>query len=301
MLYDVRLRIRQVYTPPATAGRYLLRLMPADLPGAQRLVTGILEGEPAPQERWDGRDFFGNAVAEVAYKAAQAELGFSVRARVQRLEAAVPQAPAPLLAALGDEITASLSLAPDSPHHFTGRSVRVAAFAEASDYARAALPADATSLSAVQAIGEAIHRDFRFMPGATTVETPVEQVFTLRAGVCQDFSHFMIACLRGIGVPAGYVSGFLRTIPPTGQTRLEGSDAMHAWVRAWCGQAIGWVEYDPTNAVFARGDHIVVAYGRDYSDAAPTVGAVRSAGTQATSHAVDVVPVEAPAAPRNGG
>jgi transglutaminase-like putative cysteine protease len=103
----------------------------------------------------------------------------------------------------------------------------------------------------------------------------------------------MIACLRGVGVPAGYVSGFLRTIPPPGEARLEGADAMHAWVRAWCGSETGWVEFDPTNAVVVGTDHILVARGRDYGDVAPVKGVLRTAGAQKIEHAVDVVAVAA--------
>jgi transglutaminase-like putative cysteine protease len=101
----------------------------------------------------------------------------------------------------------------------------------------------------------------------------------------------MIACLRGVGVPAGYVSGFLRTNPPPGKPRLEGADAMHAWVRAWCGWESGWVEYDPTNALVVGADHVEIARGRDYGDVAPVVGVLRSAGSQTTEQAVDVLPV----------
>jgi len=98
--------------------------------------------------------------------------------------------------------------------------------------------------------------------------------------------------LRTAGVPAGYVSGFLRTIPPKGQPRLQGADAMHAWVRAWCGLEVGWVEYDPTNAVFSGTDHIIIARGRDYSDVAPVKGVLRTSGQQDADHAVDVIEVE---------
>src|SRR5438445_2505899 len=104
---------------------------------------------------------------------------------------------------------------------------------------------------------------------ATTVQTRASDAFALKRGVCQDFSHIMIAGLRGLGIPAGYVSGFLRTIPPKGKPRLEGADAMHAWVKAWCGRDAGWQEFDPTNGIRASNDHITVGYGRDYSDVAP--------------------------------
>ena len=143
----------------------------------------------------------------------------------------------------------------------------------------------------MRAVGLALHRDMRFDPDATTVDTPPAEAFARRHGVCQDFAQVMIACLRGVGIPAGYVSGFLRTNPPPGQPRLEGADAMHAWVRAWCGWQAGWVEFDPTNAIPAGTDHIVVARGRDYGDVAPVKGILRIAGEQTSEHAVDVVPV----------
>ena len=101
----------------------------------------------------------------------------------------------------------------------------------------------------------------------------------------------MIAGLRGLGIPAGYVSGFLRTIPPPGKERLEGADAMHAWVRVWCGREAGWQEFDPTNGMRAGDDHITVGYGRDYSDVAPIVGVVKIAGGQAAEQSVDVIPL----------
>ena len=131
----------------------------------------------------------------------------------------------------------------------------------------------------------------KFDPKATTVDTPATEAFAKRHGVCQDFSHIMIACLRGIGIPAGYVSGFLRTLPPPGKPRLEGADAMHAWVRAWCGPEAGWIEFDPTNDKLAGEDHIVVAYGRDYSDVSPIKGTMRISGGQKSKQAVDVIPL----------
>jgi transglutaminase-like putative cysteine protease len=140
-------------------------------------------------------------------------------------------------------------------------------------------------------LGEALHEELRFDADATTVDTPVEEAFTARHGVCQDFAHIMIGCLREVGIPAAYVSGFLRTEPPPGCERLEGADAMHAWVRAWCGPTLGWVEYDPTNGVTVANDHIVVAHGRDYSDVAPVRGVLRTAGAQQSAQYVDVIPL----------
>ena len=120
----------------------------------------------------------------------------------------------------------------------------------------------------------------------------VIHAFTDGRGVCQDFSHIMIGALRSLSIPAGYVSGLIRTIPPKGRPRLEGADAMHAWVMAWCGAEAGWVELDPTNDVLAGQDHILVARGRDYADVAPVKGIMRIAGAQRGGHSVDVIPLD---------
>ena len=150
-----------------------------------------------------------------------------------------------------------------------------------------------TTLAIVRALSDALHRHMAFDAEATTVDTAPAEAFRERRGVCQDFTHIMIAGLRGIGIPARYVSGVLRTDPPPGGERLEGADAMHAWVSAWCGNETGWVEFDPTNAVAAGSDHIVIGYGRDYSDVAPVRGVLRSSGAQKSSQAVDVTPAGA--------
>lgn len=293
MLYDVGLTIAYVYDAPAVAGRHLLRLVPAELPGAQRRISAWLEVTPDPAERRDFRDFFGNDAAEVAFREAHCEIAFRVSARVERLARPPALDISPDLARLAAEIAAWRGLQPASPHHFLGASPRVAPAPEIAAWARAAAPQGATAFATVRAIGEAVHREFAYDPEATTVETPPAEAFARRRGVCQDFAQVMIAALRSLGVPAGYVSGFLRTSPPPGQPRLEGADAMHAWVRAWCGVESGWVEYDPTNALVVGADHIEVARGRDYADVAPVAGVLRTAGAQSSEQAVDVLPVGA--------
>ena len=140
--------------------------------------------------------------------------------------------------------------------------------------------------------GRALNAEMTFDAEATDVDTSPREAFAQRRGVCQDFTHVMIAALRGIGIPAGYASGFLRTFAPPGKPRLEGADAMHAWVQAWVGQDMGWVEFDPTNNQPAGVDYITIGYGRDYSDVAPVRGALRSAGGHESKQAVDVIPLE---------
>jgi transglutaminase-like putative cysteine protease len=130
-----------------------------------------------------------------------------------------------------------------------------------------------------------------FDADATHVDTPVAEAFAARRGVCQDYAQIMLAGLRGLGVPAAYVSGFLRTVPPPGRPRLVGADAMHAWVRVWTGRDSGWMDYDPTNACTVGADHVEVGAGRDYADCAPVTGVLRLDGSQSTGHSVDMEPV----------
>jgi transglutaminase-like putative cysteine protease len=138
-----------------------------------------------------------------------------------------------------------------------------------------------------------IRKDFTYESEATEIQTPLAQAFAQRRGVCQDFAHIMIAGLRGLELPAAYVSGYIRTIPPPGKARLEGADASHAWVSVWCGPDTGWLGFDPTNAIEALNDHIALAVGRDYSDVSPVYGVFVGSGTKGLEVEVDVIPVEA--------
>jgi len=152
-------------------------------------------------------------------------------------------------------------------------------------------PEDATLWSGCQALMQKIYHGIEFKPGFTTVNTPVESVLKLRKGVCQDFAHLMIACLRNMGLPARYVSGYIETMPPPGKEKLVGSDASHAWVAVYFPE-IGWVEFDPTNNLLPSHNHITVAFGRDYFDVAPIKGIIFSSGKQNIVVKVDVNRVE---------
>lgn len=292
MLYDIRLVITYRYDRPAVAGRHALRLMPAHAPGVQHRLSGGLAITPAPAERATFTDFFGAEAVEVEFRETHDQIAFRVDARIDRLAGTPSLDISPTLPRLAREIAEHRGLRADAPHHFTGPSPRIALSPDTTAYARAALRPQMTALDAVRAIGLALYRDMTFDADATNVDTLPAEAFSRRHGVCQDFAQVMIACLRGVGVPAGYVSGFLRTIAPAGRPRLEGADAMHAWVRAWCGSDTGWVEFDPTNALDVGTDHILVAYGRDYGDVSPVRGVLRIAGAQTSEQAVDVAPVQ---------
>jgi transglutaminase-like putative cysteine protease len=186
---------------------------------------------------------------------------------------------------------ACIDIGPASPVHFVHPSRQVSLDAAIRDYARASFPPGRPVLAGATELMQRIRDDFTYEPGATTVTTTPSAAFALRRGVCQDFAHVMIAGLRGIGLPAGYVSGFLRTVPPPGAVRLAGADATHAWVTVWCGAA-GWRGLDPTNALTAGEDHVVLAVGRDYADVALIDGVMLASGRQQLTTAVDVIPVE---------
>ncbi len=149
-------------------------------------------------------------------------------------------------------------------------------------------------MDAARDLNSRIHREFAFDPKATDVATPVEKAFKQRRGVCQDFAHIFIACIRSLRLPARYVSGYLETVPPPGKQRLAGADASHAWASVWCGTEAGWMDFDPTNNCQPAGRHITVAHGRDFFDVSPLRGVVYGTGEHTLEVAVDVIPVPTP-------
>ncbi len=159
------------------------------------------------------------------------------------------------------------------------------------EFARASFPANRPVGEAVAALTAAIHREFRYDPEATTVDSPVDAVFQARAGVCQDFAHVGVAALRSLGLPARYVSGYLRTVPPPGQPPLVGVDQSHAWFSVFLGE-LGWVDFDPTNDLVCDTDHITVAWGRDYGDICPIQGVFIGGGQHAMTVDVSVIPLD---------
>jgi transglutaminase-like putative cysteine protease len=292
MLYDIRMTISYSYPNAAGFSRQLLRVLPRNQPGQQDVSTSSLTVLPDPIERTDSVDFFGNPQVEVTLEGPHEESIIRVAARVRRLGASRLLDVAPRLEDLPRDLAGDTSLGPEAPHHFLGDTPFVPRHPEITRYAAEAAAGRPTVYEIVRGLGERIQAEFAYDADATEVDTPALTAFRARHGVCQDFSHVMIAGLRGLGIPAGYVSGFLRTEPPEGQPRLEGADAMHAWVRAWCGHQMGWVEYDPTNALQVARDHVVIAYGRDYSDVSPVKGVMRMTGEQETRQSVDVIVVD---------
>ncbi|WP_439149473.1 transglutaminase family protein [Sulfitobacter sp.] len=292
MLYDIRLTIAHRYAGSAGNGRHLLRVLPRQMPGRQRVSAHLVDVTPHPDQRHDSVDFFGNAVTTVTHLEAHSEMSIRMSSRVE-ITASPGFAGTQLdLAELRGALTEHRALNAASPLHFLGPSPRLRPIADIADFAHMNCDPAAPVAQTVARLGEALHHFMTFDASATTVDTDAAEAFAKQRGVCQDLSHIMILALQSLGIPAGYVSGYLRTLPPPGGVRLEGVDAMHAWVQAWCGPDQGWVEYDPTNATFVGTDHIVVGYGRDYSDVSPVIGYLRSSGKQTNSQSVDVACVD---------
>ena len=191
---------------------------------------------------------------------------------------------------------ASADLSPQSPSHYLFPSRQVSLDPEIRDYAASSFTPGRPVLDGAIDLMNRIKAEFVYEIGATTATTTAPMSFALRRGVCQDFSHIMISGMRSLGLPAAYVSGYLRTVQRPGEARLEGADAMHAWVMAWCGDEAGWIGLDPTNGMLAGNDHVVLAIGRDYADVAPIDGVIVASGGQRIEVSVQVVPLQPVAA-----
>jgi transglutaminase-like putative cysteine protease len=170
-------------------------------------------------------------------------------------------------------------------------SPRVPTLAASGDYAKPSFPPGRPILDALCDLNQRMYRDFTFRAGVTTVSTPIAQVLERREGVCQDFTHLMLSALRSLGLPARYISGYIRTRPPPGQERRRGVDQSHAWVGGWLGPEHGWVGLDPTNGVLVSDEHVVLAVGRDFSDISPLRGMILGGGRHVLRVGVDLEPV----------
>ncbi len=291
MIYDIRLNITHSYAQPAGNSRHLLRVLPQTVPGRQQLSSYLIDVAPMPDHRTDRTDFFGTALTTITHADPHLEMTIQMACRVTMAPPLPWNDTSLALPQLQDQVRTCRDLAPAAPVHFLGPSYRLAPNADIAAFARDLAKSGDTVAQTTIRLGKALHDAMTFDATATTVDTPAAQAFAQRRGVCQDFTHIMIIALQSLGIPAAYVSGYLRTLPPPGKPRLEGVDAMHAWVRAWCGPAMGWIEYDPTNATLISTDHIVVGYGRDYADVSPILGHLRLAGAPVSKQTVDVAQV----------
>jgi transglutaminase-like putative cysteine protease len=291
VIYDIRHRTTYRYATPVTYGRCQLRLTPRDT-AEQTLISNAITITPRPAHMSHRIGPFGERVTAVRVETPHRELRIEAVSRVQvRRMGADRTARGAGWESVRDAAIASASLDIGAPANFLYPTSRTPILEPITDYGRRFFDPSRPIVEAAFDLTKAIRAEFVYDPDATRVSTPAIEAFEARHGVCQDFSHIMIAALRGLGLAAGYVSGYLRTLPPPGKPRLEGADATHAWVSLWCGDSLGWIGFDPTNGLIVADDHIELALGRDYSDVSPIDGIILASGEQDLTVGVDVKPI----------
>lgn len=292
MRYVIRHETRFEYDAPVQFARCNLRLRPIDWPG-QTVSDFLLTVEPGGMVTPAQSGGMLAHIDRLIVADAVAHLSITATANV------VVNRPVPLIKPDDLSVASVRALArqiggldPFAPAQFLYPSPMIPLDAAIAAWCAPSLSPDQTILEAGMALAREIQQNFTFDPHATVTGTPPRHAFDQRSGVCQDFAQIMIAGLRAAGLPAAYASGYLRTLPPPGQPRLVGADAMHAWVMLWCGPERGWIGLDPTNGIYMAEDHILVAIGRDYADIAPVDGIFTGYGAQDVRVAVDVEPVD---------
>jgi transglutaminase-like putative cysteine protease len=287
MKYRIRHVTHYRYDESVSNSQHDLHLLPRDLP-RQRCLSASITIDPAPIVCHERRDYYGNRANHVVLAIPHSELNVTTQSHVE-----VTAQPALIvsndasweraLAALTEPQCDLLAQEMAFPSPFVAPSDVLA------DYARPSFPSERPLLEAASELMGRIHSDFAYDPQATTIATPLAEVFEKRRGVCQDFAHLMIGCLRSLGLSALYVSGYLVTTPPPGQPRLQGADASHAWLSVWSPR-FGFVDLDPTNAVVPSDAHITLAIGRDFGDVTPLRGVILGGGRHELGVGVDVEP-----------
>ncbi len=287
--YRITHRTHYAYSSTVSYGQNQVMLFPREEPYVE-LHSHRLSISPEPDASSSRLDFFGNRVNTFSVMAPHQDLEITATSRVTIHQQLLPS---PDQTMAWEALTHSLDLQADSNWldvcPFRQDSPRIERNLTFADYARASFVSARPVLAAALDLTDRIYHDFAYETDATSVNTSPAEAFALRKGVCQDFAHVQITCLRSLGIPARYTSGYLRTIPPPGKKRLIGADQSHAWVSVYCGAGL-WVDLDPTNNQVVGLDHIVVAYGRDYDDVAPVKGVFLGGGAHTLNVSVDVCP-----------
>jgi transglutaminase-like putative cysteine protease len=291
MIYKIVHRTTYKYKYPVSVGNHVACLKPRSLLHHQ-VAHSELRIQPPPATRTERVDYFGNLLCFFTVQEPHKELVVEAQSEVIMDGNAMPW---PQESLPWEE---AARLLPDDhtpegleAYQFGFESPRIRIRPEFASYALQSFTPGRPILDALSDLTARIHKDFRFDSKSTNVRTPTEEVFRKRRGVCQDFAHLQIACLRSLNIAARYVSGYLRTYPPPGQPRLVGADASHAWVSAYC-PGIGWLDIDPTNNVVPSNGHVTLAWGRDYGDVSPLRGLILGGGTHTLKVGVDMEPLD---------
>ncbi len=290
MRYSVKHRSTFVYAGQVALSQHHLHLRPRSTE-RQTVVEHAILVEPTPIVFEERRDYFGNWVADMTVQEQHKRLTVNAASLVE-VTAPPPRnsADSPPWESVAASLGAAESEAAIEAQEYAFGSPHVLLGEEVLGFARSVMTPGRPVLEGLVALTRRIYREFTYKGGVTDIYTPVSEVLRRRQGVCQDFAHLQIACLRSMGLAARYVSGYLLTRPPQGQPRRIGADASHAWVSAWC-PPFGWVDADPTNDLLVADEHVTLAWGRDYGDVSPINGFVVGGGDHQVSVAVDVLPV----------
>lgn len=296
MRYQISHVTEFVYSQPVSISHHLLHLAPRLCDHQTNHQTALIV-DPVPAVEEASADYFGNPTTFVIVQRAHEKLTIQAKSTI---DVSAPPPPEPAATMAWDQIADGLREDTSRPALDVAQFLYSSPFTVAGggvvEYAKTSFPPGRPVLEAARELTTRIFRDFTYDGSATDVSTPVDEALKLKRGVCQDFAHLQIACLRKLGVPARYVSGYLLTHPPEGKERLVGADASHAWLSIWC-PGHGWVDLDPTNDVVPGDEHITLAWGRDYGDVSPVNGVMVGGGEHEVNVSVDVQPVSVEAMP----
>jgi transglutaminase-like putative cysteine protease len=292
VIYRVRHVTSYDYQAPVALSAHLAHLLPRTLP-VQRVLSAELRTDPAPSWRRDATDSFGNTATWLFLDVAHPAFEVTAEATVEVCFPEPPPAEATPAWEMVGRAARQGGPAGWQAGEFLFDSPLAPADAEAAAYAAPSFSPGRPVLAGLRELNDRIHQDFTFRAGVTTTATTVREVLTRREGVCQDFAHLMIGALRGLGLPARYVSGYIRTYALPGRTRRLGADQSHAWVGCWLGPEHGWVDLDPTNGLVVKDEHVVLGWGRDFRDVTPLRGVILGGSEHELSVRVELEPAVA--------
>jgi transglutaminase-like putative cysteine protease len=288
--YKIHHRTVYKYTQTVSISHHLLHMTPRSH-GRQICSRAFVQVTPLPAVRSETLDYFQNTVTYATIQEPHNTL------EIEALSEVEVEAPPPLQLAVTppwEDVNALFQSISDQAtldaYQFAFASPYVTGIDGARELAEASFTPGRPILEAAMDLTTRIYSDFKYEGGVTDVSTPVAEVIAERRGVCQDFAHVQLACLRSLGLPARYVSGYLLTHPPAGQTKMVGADESHAWIAVWC-PGLGWVDFDATNNLIPRDEHITLGWGRDYGDVSPINGFMIGGGKHTVKVSVDVQPL----------
>lgn len=293
MIFRVRHVTTYSYAEPVLVAHHMAHLTPRSFESQRCKRTGLRVTPTPSLLNEEGVDYFGNPVTFFTLQDPHRKLTIEA---VSKVEVLPRDLPAPGETPEWESVAAMLRCEAGPNVLEAAEYTFESPFVRWSDpaikkYAQKSFPPERPILAGLLDLTHRVFKDFKYDPAATTLATPLSQVMAEKRGVCQDFAHLMLACLRSLGLPARYVSGYLLTRPPPGKEKLRGSDASHAWVSAWVPGA-GWIDLDPTNDCIPGVEHVTTAWGRDYEDVSPIRGVVLGGGDHSLRVAVDVEPLE---------